>query len=533
MGGAMASSSKAAKFHFLQLRSVIDDPAMGDGAGADETWARLLASGRVRRHAEPCVNMALPSSEDAEQALLEAVEHLADALSSVQALRGLYRRLGWGSSEQYFEAMGPMQVMFVDTDYNDLDDRLAIMLLAYQMASANLDRRSKSAGARCCLYLDCRTYETTSGLTIWRTLRLAERLQRDLESAGLELVLVLSDRVAALGLIAGYLGCQAAYEALDQRAPGTGALLSGAASGGRVVPGLKDSWPTRSKVALWILSGLCASQVDDITDGCEHKDGPRFVVFEQAQPAWQSMEVPEDAETQPAWDLKELTSIDGVDPVRADDVEAAARVADVAAMLDRGFGAEPSNIRSGEAPYPVILDTYMQLQEAVAICPERFEYTCPALNRVPGPLPAPVGQPMHRIAARPLTVVPGEIFEVRKAVDMPRAEAAFAKLLSAARASAAETAYPELSQDALDDHRRDRGGVIDYNGSPLADALLVALVARPPAALGAVAVVRRLAVVDLAPEGAGRCRRIDGVEEVPSAVHLSCWPGICCVTHDR
>lgn len=76
---------------------------------------------------------------------------------SEDALRGFYKKFGWVDPAQYFGALGEAQVMFVDTDHNDLDDRLAAVLVAYQMASANLDRRAKAAGSRCCLYLDCRT----------------------------------------------------------------------------------------------------------------------------------------------------------------------------------------------------------------------------------------------------------------------------------------------------------------------------------------------------------------------------------------
>mmetsp|Transcript_118953 Transcript_118953/g.330473 ORF Transcript_118953/g.330473 Transcript_118953/m.330473 type:complete len:180 (-) Transcript_118953:70-609(-) len=174
----------------------------------------------------------------------------------------------------------------------------------------------------------------------------------------------------------------------------------------------------------------------------------------------------------------------------------------------------------------------MQLQEAVAICPERFEYFCPALARNDGALPAPVGQPMHKIAARPLTVVPGETYEVKKALDMERAKSAFGKLSAAARRAAPETLHPEQCQGTCDDSQAERpymATILRY-GTFLSDAILVALAARPVETLRAEAVVRRLAVVDLNSGEASGSRKGIGVVEVVTTVSSGCFPEMCCAT---
>lgn len=468
----------------------------------------LADRGRLRGHAETGVLLSLPSSEQAEVSLLAAVEKLADAMSNGTALGDFYAHFGWSSGEVYFEALGEAQVMLVDLDHNDSDDRLAIVLLAYQMASANLARRAKAPTAECTLLLDGRTYEN-SGLTVWRTVRLAVRLHALLfKRCGLAVAPIFSDAQGALGRAAVYLGSSSATAEAERLAPGSGAELQQGSGPGAIRPNFRGAWADagaagQRTVSLWILSGLCNEQAEDVRSGCSSASGGvRFVVFEQAQPAWQSVEVPKDAEVQPNWDWPPAT------------VEA----------VEKADGAEPSNIRSGERPYPEILDTYLAFQQVVVANPGSFVYVCAALARSDGTLPAPCGQPMWRVSGRPLTVVPGAVYEVKKALDRARAEKAFRRLMEAASShaggGAGEGAGPslhaELCTGSTDDSGRERkelAHILKY-GTFMSDAILVALAARPLEALGAAAVVRRLAVVQVS---ADDCHGVGGGEAAAAA----------------
>lgn len=476
MEAAQSLPSKAEKFQCLQIRSELLGAAESVGVGAaDDRWSQLLGSDALVGHAETVVQLGLPSAAEAEQALLVAVEWLAEALLEEECFRNFYQTFGWTSAEDYFRELGEAQVMFVDVDHNDLDDRLAVVLLAYQIASANAERRTSSPAATCTLYLDGRAYEQ-AGATIWRTLRLATVLHALLSKHGLAVVPVYTDRAEAVRLAAEFLGVAPAISSLESRMPEMGSTLQGEGAG-VLRPQLQGQWPATKggRVTLWLLSGLCALQVKDIVSGCE-ESGLSFHVVEQAQPAWQSgAAVLEEVEVQPDWAWP------------PSETEA-----------ERGFGVEPSNVRSGEAPYKEILDTYLTLQRCVSAAASQFTYVCPALAREDGRLPAPPGQAMRRISGRRFNVLPGGQYAVKRALDPSRTKTAFSALLAAAHA-ADRALYDELctaTRDEAGEERKHMAFLIKY-GTFMADAIAVALAARPAGGLKTETVTRRLAVVRL------------------------------------
>eukprot|EP00913_Durusdinium_trenchii_P032224 g30172.t1 len=140
------------KFAQRQLRSVILEQS-----SSDELWEGMCQSGLCEAHAEVKIDLALPSGKEAESSLLDAVEKLASGLRDRAALRAFYKGFGWSDAQEYFSRMGETQVMVVDVDHNDSDDRLAIILLAFQVASANLERREAMPSATATIYLDART----------------------------------------------------------------------------------------------------------------------------------------------------------------------------------------------------------------------------------------------------------------------------------------------------------------------------------------------------------------------------------------
>ena len=110
------------RFSHLQLRSVID----GVDRAPDATWAQMLRSEDAIVHSSTNMQLTLPQTEEAEVRLLQVVVALADALNAESAaLATFYREWGWATADEYFEELGTSQVMVVDVDHNDLDDRLA------------------------------------------------------------------------------------------------------------------------------------------------------------------------------------------------------------------------------------------------------------------------------------------------------------------------------------------------------------------------------------------------------------------------
>jgi len=438
----------------------------------------MLASGMAVDNTDALMQVALPESAEAEAGTLEIVEHLTTAVTSGCA--GFYKMFGWGSADEYFREQGLCQAMLVDLDHNDLDDRLAIVLLAFQMASANLDRKtsgedemSPKEEKRCMLLLDGRTYEKEAGSpTIWRILRLSFRLNSILGGCGLKIVPVLSDRMSALELCASYVGVPANLEALDTRVAGISMMLQDDTD--MLRSSLQGVWAEGDVASLWIMSGLCAAQVQDV-ELLLATPALKLSLFEQSQPAWHSMEVDPKAEVQPAWEL-----------------------APGEPLPDSGYAVEPSNVRSSGDPYPQTLYTYMRFQHAVATAdPSRTNYVVSALARKAGVLPAPPGQQMLRVGGRLLQVCPGAEYVVKGSGDKPRAEAAFAGLLAASSRNHSETLYPELCQGVLDESGNVRVGIehVARYGTNMPDAILVALAARPREILKARPVVRRLAVI--------------------------------------
>ena len=290
------------KFGGLQLRSVIDTV----GSAPDAAWAQLLGSGDALEYSSTSFHLALPPTDAAEARLLEVVDALTSALGGGNpALENAYRCWGWESPGEYFAELGSSQVMVVDVDHNDLDDRLAVLLLAWQMASANTARRKlePAAGHACVLYLDARTYEGKAGETIWRTFRLAAKVRAALSpECGLELRVVVTDIARATHLAAEYLGVDSDADALDARSSGVGALLQGTSVGGlsACYSNWSEAFRGSAVVSLWLLGGLCAAQLSD-AEAFLGAGESRCNVFEQAAPAWQSMPVPLGAEVQPNW----------------------------------------------------------------------------------------------------------------------------------------------------------------------------------------------------------------------------------------
>ena len=423
---AGAASGKAGKFQHLQLRSLLDEPFWPP----DATW-RAMGFGHAEERVDVPVLLALPSSERSEDALLGACEALAQVLAGERGLEELCTCFGWPGGAEYFAALGETQVMLVDTDHNDLDDRLAIVLLAFQMASANAQRRAESPSSRCRLLLDARTYETRGGLTLHRTLRLAARLHVLLFTPhGLAVEVLLSDSARALTLVAGHLGVEPAHAAVNEAAAGVGDALLGDGPG-CCRASLRECLGDGARAAIWLLSGVCAKQAADLEE-CSSLPRAHFVIFEQAQPAWQSVEVDPDAREQPAWSFP---------PAVGD---------------ERGFGAEPSNVRSSEEPYGATLAAYLRMQRAVAAAPDRFAYVAPALARSAGSMPVPPGQPLRWVSGRPLNVVVGESYVVKKACDVDRAQRVFSSLLAAARAHSPDALDRELRTGTLDDAGSER-----------------------------------------------------------------------------
>lgn len=470
----LTSSDKASKFERVQLRSVLDTR----GGSADATWTRLLSSVSLLSHSETAIDLALPCGEDAEGALLSAVEALADTMGPDDtALATFYQHFGWASPAEYFDAMGEAHVMLVDVDCNDSDDRLAIILLAYQLASANLARRQAmqladgQAPSECALFLDARTYEGRDvgfGIIAFRTARLAARLRAELgERCGLRIEVLFSDGARALRLVAEYLAAASSGAALEEEIASVVVFFQGGSSGA-----CRDNFrgiPASNGGTVWLLSGMCRQQVDDLQH--EALEGKRLRIVEQAQPAWQSDDVG-NAAVQPDWTFPPST--------------------------DAGYGVEPSNVRSSGLGYYDAIENYVRFQQVVSSASAGWSYLAPALSRSDGWLPAPPGQEMMRISGRPLNVLPGESYTIKKSVNKGRAEEAFRRILAAARAGPVEL-HAELCISTADDagvERTEMAHIKKY-GSFMADAVVVALAARPLSQLQTTAVVRRLAVVKI------------------------------------
>ncbi|CAE7436755.1 unnamed protein product [Symbiodinium necroappetens] len=462
-----STTTKADKFRNLQLRSMLDEPE----AQLHDTWAKMLESGLCQGFADVGIQLSLPSSAEAEELLLHGVERLAEALpagKSGAAFAAFYKSFGWENPAEYFAAMGEHQVMLVDVDHNDSDDRLAVMLLACQVASANAERRISAPSATCKVYLDCRTYEH-SGLTLWRTVQLAARIGAVTVQHGVEVVPVVSEPAAALELMAAYLKVANLFESLNGAAAGAGDTLRSAAQDLR---GLEVS--AGRPVTVWILSGLCRAQVDDF-DFAQKKLGVVFTFVEQAQPAWQSVKLPseEKSEIQPPYEFPPPTGDES------------------------GFGVEPSNIRSSEASYRDTLLNYVRFQRTISGNGVPMQYVCPALARNDGFMPVQPGNTMHKVSGRPFNVIPGKSYVIKKARDPNRAQHAFVNLLSACKAHAAGSLHDELCIDSTDDFGADRpelAAVVKY-GTFMADAILVCLAARPKRMMKSQEALRRLAVM--------------------------------------
>ena len=366
-----------------------------------------------------------------------------------------YQAIGWKNPEELFGTLGEHVVMIVDVDHNDSDDRLAIILLAFLIASANAHRRQArpdAADAWCSLLLDARTYES-SGLCLWRTAALGARLNRTLSPCGLRVELIVGDAARALEHVAQYLGAESTQAAIDKRVAGAGELL------GNGRPTLPSALWGRPVVSVWVLGGLCAQQVDDLQHALE-ASSVRLSFCEQAQPAWQSMG-PQASTGTPA--------------------AAVQSAADTALLLAHGFGAEPSNIRSSARPYPETLAVYMRLQQLVETHSGRVSWSSLGLAREDGYMPVPPGQPMVPVRARPFTVKTGAVYAVTKAVDPAKVQAAFAALLASAKRHLPETLLVELCIDTSDeqgDPRLEMRWVAEC-GTYMADGITVCVLARP------------------------------------------------------
>lgn len=461
-------ASKSAKFNHLQLRSVLDSA----GAEPDETWRKMIESGASLAHVDINAHVALPKTEPVEEGFLETLERLAESIESEESFSVFYRHFGWNSPEEYFGARGESQVMIVDVDRNDLDDRLAIILVCYQAASANSARRKSSPDSTCRVCLDSRTYEDTCAITVWRVLELAARLRQALTSYGLYIEPVFTNREQILELVVNYLNVPLKLEALEERVIGTGKLLFKEGAGG-TRSSLIECCLDESRVTVWLLGGICPKQVADLE---KLSLSTKIFMFEQAQPAWQSMDT-KGSEVQPAWSFPP-------EP----------------AVAEYGFGVEPSNVRSSDEAYAATVMNYMSFQSVAAH--RKFHYVCVGLARHDGFLPVPPGKGMLRIAGRPLNVIPGEVHVIKKAVDMTRAERVFSRLMAAAQATRRDTIYKELCISVQDDAGTNRQmmNVVIRHGTFLADAIFVALASRPFEQLHCVEMVRRLAFMRLPPQ---------------------------------
>eukprot|EP00933_Yihiella_yeosuensis_P081445 TRINITY_DN95058_c0_g1_i1.p1 TRINITY_DN95058_c0_g1~~TRINITY_DN95058_c0_g1_i1.p1 ORF type:complete len:385 (-),score=55.77 TRINITY_DN95058_c0_g1_i1:55-1134(-) len=349
------------------------------------------------------------------------------------------------------------------------------------MASANADRQKNplESSCQCTLYLDARTYES-SGLTMWRTLLLVSRLNRILlKPLGLLAVEpIFTDPMRILQTVADYLKVPAEASALDAKAAGTGAILSSStAAQGCCRSNLRDCWKNPGSVAsVWLLGGLCAHQANDLAAANEGPSKMSFVIFEQSQPAWQSMPVNKSQREQPQWEF----------PPSAQDAE-------------HGFGVEPSNIRSSDEKYPVTIATYMNLQKTIQAAPSGFRNVFAALARSDGFLPVPPGKEMVNVSGRPLNVVVGTEYVVKKALDLDIVQKTFSRLLESSRKHYPDSIYKELITGLTDEHGRERpelSAVVKY-GTFMADAIIVCLAARPSSVFKTSTFTRRLASVKI------------------------------------
>mmetsp|Transcript_22816 Transcript_22816/g.52179 ORF Transcript_22816/g.52179 Transcript_22816/m.52179 type:complete len:525 (-) Transcript_22816:60-1634(-) len=476
-GDGLDPVAKAQKFHHMQLRSVLDI----SGAAPDDAWAKMLASGAATHQVATTVRVSLPETRVAENQLLDSIDHLADSFTkSSSSGAALCRHFGWEDPASFFRCLGEAQVMIVDVDHNDLDDRVAIIMIAFLMASANVERWHQCRSNRCTLLLDARTYERSSPLSTWRTLRLASRINAVLrDTFGVAVQPVFTDPSKVLQDIAAHLGVPAESSALDGKVPDTGGMLV-RTGWGAVSTSIVGCLQPRGSAAVWLIGGLSAKTVQDLAH-CAKEEKIHFSVFEQAAPAWQSVDLsgPSVASLQPHWTFP------------PDDKS-----------VSVGFGAEPSNIRSSCMAYPDTISTYMQLQQLVAEVPERFSYVCPALARHDSYLPVPPGQSMLKVAGRPLTVKTGQDWVVKNARDQKRAQEVFSKLINLAREHARDSVYAELTTGTEDDFGLERPELhaVRKNGSFLADALIVCLAARPTEQLGGIEMTRRLAFVRTSPK---------------------------------
>eukprot|EP00928_Gymnodinium_smaydae_P065465 TRINITY_DN48604_c0_g1_i1.p1 TRINITY_DN48604_c0_g1~~TRINITY_DN48604_c0_g1_i1.p1 ORF type:complete len:476 (-),score=61.84 TRINITY_DN48604_c0_g1_i1:148-1575(-) len=458
---------KAAKFHHIYFRSVLDEPEAIETP--DAQWAKLLASGDVIAHVAAKIQVATPESVHAETSLVGVVNSLAEALSSPEALKTFYQHFGWANPGEYFGALGESQLMVVDVDHNDSDDRLAIVMLAYQMASANMERRLSNPSASCTLLLDARTYAEASGLCMWRTLVLVARLNRLLGDHGLSVEPVFGDRRQVLKKIAEYLKLPEETSSLNERIDGIGSILEKDGRGGSW-SSLSTCWLDDAVSSVWILGGLCAAQISDLETYA--RKGKHLLLIEQAQPAWQHVDVGSN-EVQPM-----------VDPSDSP-------------MSLSSFGAEPSNVRSSAASYPETLEVYVNFQRLAERFPANVRHAFPALARKSSMLPVPPGKQMLRVSGRPLNVKIGTEYQVMTAHDAQSLSAAFSKLLSAAEEHCKTTLYVELCISCEDDFGNTRSNMapIMKYGTFMADAICVCLAARPASHVNLQTLTRRLAIV--------------------------------------
>ena len=242
----------------------------------DPAWSGLLAHPKLEKSSAATVHVCLPSTESAEAILCDILGNLAQAMETPEAF---YRKCGWGSPDELFAALGELVVMIVDVDHNDSDDRLAIIILAYQIASANAERRQTRPDATCTVLLDVRTYES-SGICVWRTAALSARLQQALASSGLRVQMVLAEPQQAIEDLTDYLRIDS--QGMDQLVSGTGHMLTHSRRSLCDWAGQPPYWGS-SLVSIWVLGGLCAKQVADLEEAV-HSSGVQLAVFEQAQP---------------------------------------------------------------------------------------------------------------------------------------------------------------------------------------------------------------------------------------------------------
>ncbi|CAE8713810.1 unnamed protein product [Polarella glacialis] len=379
-------------------------------------------------------------------------EHvLAPAKSDISQF---YLQFGWQSADEYFDTLGEAQIMLVDVDHNDRDDRFAIVLLAYQMASAAAASALKQR--TCTLYLDGRSYENSDANMIKETRNLAYTLDEQLRCHGLHVMTTFS------------------------KGPKNNKNNSWA----------QEVSKGSAKVSVWLLSAICKPQLEDFAVLLGLDSKLQVNVFEQSQPAWQP----------PAFSTTADSPTKKAEP----------------SNIRSGEGTYESNIQNYLSFQRLLVASSIAGSSSVAYFAPALGRAAGPLPVVPGMAPASlVARPFTvRVAKASDAKQPADFASERNLVSTGTGLGAYA----AARLQAAMADFVKgtisgplqsiLSLTVADANIAGLEPILKY-GTYMTDAIVVALFSRrefhQDCGERLVPVIRRLAFASLSPEGGCTC----------------------------